>query len=74
MHTWLYFYYKSHKYSVLLYVSDPPVNITDVRLVGGPSPNVGRVEIAIGGIYGTVCDNMFDFPTADVICKSNNSR
>ncbi|KAH3713757.1 hypothetical protein DPMN_073559 [Dreissena polymorpha] len=52
---------------------DPPVNITDVRLVGGPSPNVGRVEIAIGGIYGTVCDNMFDFPTADVICKSNNS-
>ncbi|XP_052236237.1 uncharacterized protein LOC127848005 isoform X4 [Dreissena polymorpha] len=53
---------------------NPPLNITDVRLVDGPGPNVGRVEIAVDGVYGTICDSNFDYNDADMICKSVNSR
>ncbi|XP_052271420.1 scavenger receptor cysteine-rich type 1 protein M130-like [Dreissena polymorpha] len=54
-------------------LTNPRLNITDVRLVDGPSSNVGRVEIALGGVYGKICDIYFDYADADVICKSLNS-
>ncbi|XP_052271435.1 scavenger receptor cysteine-rich type 1 protein M130-like [Dreissena polymorpha] len=54
-------------------LTNPRLNITDVRLVDGPSSNVGRVEIALGGVYGKICDVYFDYVDADVICKSLNS-
>ena len=40
-----------------------------IRLVGGPSPYKGRVEVCIGGCWGTVCGNGFDESDASVVCR-----
>ena len=39
-----------------------------LRLVNG-RPNLGRVEICIGGVWGTVCDDIFGSDNARVVCR-----
>ena len=39
-----------------------------VRLAGGQSVLMGRVEVCIGEQYGTICDLGFDRPEASVVC------
>ena len=52
--------------------------ITNVRLVmPGNLPNIssdnttaqGRVEIQFMGIWGTICDNMWDINDGNIICR-----
>lgn len=40
----------------------------DVRLAGGQTPLVGRVEVCINEQYGTVCDVGFNRASAGVVC------
>ena len=40
-----------------------------LRLVGGPSPFVGRVEVYRDGVWGTVRDTNFDYADAQVVCR-----
>ncbi|XP_060073519.1 deleted in malignant brain tumors 1 protein-like [Ylistrum balloti] len=40
-----------------------------LRLADGRTSNQGRVEIQIGGTWGTVCDDSFDENAAKVVCR-----
>ena len=41
----------------------------DLRLVNGPTRNCGRVEIFHDGVWGTICDDRWDYRDADVACR-----
>ena len=43
-----------------------------MRLVGGKGSHEGRVEINIGGVWGTVCDDGWDIKEAIVVCRHLN--
>lgn len=40
-----------------------------VRLQSGDSNNEGRVEVCVGGLWGTVCDDGWSVQDAQVVCN-----
>ncbi len=42
----------------------------ELRLVGGTSDLQGRVELCMGNIWGTVCDDFWGTADAGVVCAS----
>ena len=41
-------------------------------MVDGGAPNRGRVEINVGGVWGTVCDDGWGIYDAQVVCRMLN--
>ena len=46
-----------------------PCRTGQLRLVGGNIPNEGRVEICMGNVWGTVCDDLWSSTDATVVCR-----
>ena len=40
-----------------------------MRLVGGASDTEGRVEVCLGGGWGTVCEDDWTTEAATVVCR-----
>ena len=41
----------------------------DIRLAGGTTASEGRVEICNDHAWGTVCDDLWRVPDANVVCR-----
>ena len=40
-----------------------------IRLGGGTSSREGRVEMCLGGVWGTICDDGWSTADARVVCR-----
>ena len=53
----------------LLAVGDLVCTHGELRLQDGRTPLQGRVEICIGGRWGSICDDLWDNNDASVVCS-----
>ena len=53
----------------IIFLTSVTCTTGDIRLQGGSNDQEGRVEICLNGVWGTVCDDLFNFTDASVACR-----
>lgn len=61
--------YKKEKHIILLFFFPLVCVNGDIRLVNGMAPTEGRVEVCVNMNWGTVCDDFWNAPDAQVVCR-----
>ena len=69
----VHFVYRIYKPSCIMY-SGPSCAGNNIRLRGGVSVLEGRVEVCLGGAWGTVCDDGWSGNDAVVACRQLGFR
>ncbi|XP_071839533.1 scavenger receptor cysteine-rich domain-containing protein DMBT1-like isoform X3 [Apostichopus japonicus] len=50
-------------------LTTPSTVVSEIRLIGGSKESEGRVEVFVDGVWGTVCDDVWDIHDAEVVCR-----
>ena len=50
-------------------VTRPIGETYDIRLIGGATRNMGKVELYYHGHWGVICGSTWDISDGDVVCK-----
>ena len=59
----------NHQQEAGVFCSEPCTTPGSVRLVDGPDVYGGRVEVCVGGLWGTVCQGFWSLEDATVVCR-----
>ena len=62
----------SHQQEAGVFCSEPCTTEGDVRLVNGTDIYGGRVEVCVGGFWGTICQGFWSLEDATVVCRQLN--
>ena len=65
MSRYIFYTFKS---KIICYFIEPCIN-GSVRLVGSDYETIGRVEVCINSVWGTICKDSFDDNDATVVCR-----
>ena len=57
-------------YNHYLYIGNDNLNdIIQVHLVSGPDAHEGRIVILYAGVWGAICNDLFNLTAANVVCR-----
>ena len=68
-HSSLVYSYNKCTPTSLVFMYAVPCPNGDLRLRGSTTLYKGRVEICVNGVWGTVCDDYWDYSDSRVVCR-----
>ena len=67
-HMYMHTHTRIHTYTHTHTLTVRPCMDGSIRLADGVGNETGRVEVCVGGIWGTICDRFFNNADANFVC------